>query len=243
MKIKLSRVSKSYDKASVLSNLSLEMTDGHILAILGPSGSGKTTLLRIIAGLVVPDEGTVEIDGKEIPKDAASLLAHRRSIGILFQLYNLFPHLSALENVMLPLIKAHGFSPREAQDKAFHVLKRFSLLSHAYKMPAELSGGQKQRVALARSIAIQPRLFLFDEPTSALDPEMTAEVLDAIGELKQEMKDFIMVTHHLGFAKKVADNIAFLDHGKVIEMSSVEEFFEAPKTEDVKRFLAKVLKY
>jgi len=243
MKIKIERVSKLFQGVHILNELSLEMTEGHILVIVGPSGAGKTTLLRLIAGLDTPDSGTIELDGKQIPKEESALLEHRRSLGVLFQLYNLFPNLSALENIMLPLVKAHGYTKEAAKEKALEILGRFLLKDHADKMPAQLSGGQKQRVALVRSIAIQPKLFLFDEPTSALDPEMTAEVLDAIGELKREQKDFILVTHHLGFAKRVADRIAYLENGQILEFSSVDQFFNAPRTEAVKKFLAKVLKY
>lgn len=243
MKIKLDRVTKSFQGVSVLSELSLEMREGRILVILGPSGSGKSTLLRLIAGLDIPDGGVIEVEGMQIPKEEGALLKYRQSVGVLFQLFNLFPHLSALENIVLPLVKVHGYSKEAAKEKANKVLERFLLKDHAMKMPAQLSGGQKQRVGLARSIAIQPKLFLFDEPTSALDPEMTAEVLDAIEELKREEKDFILITHHLGFAKRVADCVAYLENGKILELSSSAHFFNSPQTEAAKKFLAKALKY
>jgi polar amino acid transport system ATP-binding protein len=243
MKIRLDKIKKSLQGTTILDDLSLEMTQGHILVIVGPSGAGKSTLLRLIAGLDVPDSGLIEVDGEPIPKAESALLKYRQSVGMSFQMYNLFPHLSALENVMLPLIRVHKYKKEAAKVKAYEVLERFGLKDHALKMPAELSGGQKQRVGLVRSIAVQPKLFLFDEPTSALDPEMTAEVLDAIGELKREDKDFILITHHLGFAKRVADRIAYLENGKILEYAPTDLFFKSPQTDAAKKFLAKVLKY
>ncbi len=243
MNIKLERLRKSFGAGPVLNDLSLEMKEGHVLVIIGPSGVGKSTLLRLIAGLELPDSGIIYFEGAPIPVDPAGLLRHRQNIGMLFQMFNLFPHLSALKNVMLPLVKAHGFSKEAARQRALELLDRFSLLSHADKFPSALSGGHKQRVALVRSMAINPKLFLLDEPTSALDPEMTSEMLDAIGELKKEKKDFILVTHHLGFAKQAADQVAFLDKGQILETAPVEKFFASPKTPEVRAFLAKILKY
>jgi len=243
MKLKIDKVSKSFGKEKVLKDLSLEMDGGHILILLGPSGSGKSTLLRLLAGLDVPDSGSISAFGQEIPTGEKELRSYRRQVGVLFQAYNLFPHLSALDNIVVPLVKVHGMSPEAAREKAMQLLERFSLKGHADKRPFQLSGGQKQRIALIRCMAAEPKLYLFDEPTSALDPEMTAEVLDAIAELRREEKDFVFVTHHVGFARKIADKIAYLENGRIVETGTPQEFFENPQSEEVKRFLQKVLKY
>ena len=190
-----------------------------------------------------PDEGSLEINGEEVVFDEASLHRHRRSIGVVFQSYNLFPHLTALENITLPLEKVHGRTHADARETAMATLRRFKLDDHAHKKPAELSGGQQQRIAIARAIAIKPRLLLFDEPTSALDPEMTSGVLDVIEELKEEGLDFVLVTHEMGFAKIVGDKIAFLSDGKIVESGPAAQIFDAPQTTQCRDFLARVLKY
>ena len=172
-----------------------------------------------------------------------ALREHRRHLGVVFQAFNLFPHLTALANLTLPLEKVHAFAPDAARDLAMQTLSRFGLADHAHKRPAELSGGQKQRVAIARAIAIKPRLLLFDEPTSALDPEMTAEVLDAIEELKEEGRAFLLVTHEMGFARHVADRVAFLSAGRIVEHAPAAELFAAPRTPECRDFLARILKY
>ena len=243
MKLKLDQITKSFDGHRVLDSVSLELEQVHSLALIGPSGGGKSTLLRIIAGLEVPDSGEVKINGESLRYDEPSLLRHRRGIGTVFQAYNLFPHLSALKNITLPLEKAHGHSAGDATELAMQILSRLRLEDHAHKKPAELSGGQRQRIAIARAIAIKPRLLLFDEPTSALDPEMTAEVLDLIKELGDEGRDFILVTHEMGFAKQVADHVALLADGVIAETGSVEQVFEAPRSAKARDFLARVLKY
>lgn len=242
MQVKLERLCKSFD-AKVLDDVSLNLENTHALVMIGPSGSGKTTLLRIIAGLETPDSGDVEINGLKMAFDAKSLLQHRRRIGMVFQAYNLFPHLSAIENICLPLIKVHGFEPDAAIDCAHQLLARFQLKQHARKKPAQLSGGQRQRVAIARAIAIKPAFLLFDEPTSALDPEMTAEVLDIILDLRQEGIDLILVTHQMNFARQVADFCIFTDHGRIVEKGLPERLFDSPESDELKRFLARVLKY
>ncbi len=243
MKLRVENVAKSFGKEKILDALSFEIEGDNILVLLGQSGAGKSTLLRLIAGLDTADSGRILVEDREIPQSEKELLSYRRSVGVLFQSYNLFAHLSALDNITAPLIHAHGFSRQEAEEKAMRLLERFSLKEHAEKKPYQLSGGQKQRVALIRCMAIEPKLYLFDEPTSALDPEMTAEVLDAIADLRQERKDFIFITHHIGFAQKIADKVAYLEKGKIVEMAPAKEFFEAPKSEEVKRFLQKVFKY
>jgi polar amino acid transport system ATP-binding protein len=243
LKLKISRLSKNFDNHQALEQLSLELEGVHRLAIIGPSGSGKSTLLRVIAGLEIPEAGEVELNGEPMEFQEDALRRHRRNVGVVFQSYNLFPHLTALQNITLPLEKVHGHTPSAAQEIAMQLLGRFQLETHAAKRPAVLSGGQRQRVAIARAIAIQPRVLLFDEPTSALDPEMTAEVLDMIRELSTEARDLILVTHEMGFARAVADRIAFLADGRILECGEPDQIFAAPTTAPCRRFLAKVLKY
>ncbi len=243
MKLKLDRLSKRFDGHLVLDAVSLDLEKVHTLALIGPSGGGKSTLLRIIAGLEFPDSGGVEINGDPVVFEEERLLSHRRTIGTVFQAFNLFPHLTALQNITLPLEKAHGHPPAEAEDTARQLLARFRLGNHAGKRPAELSGGQRQRVAIARAVSIKPRLLLFDEPTSALDPEMTAEVLDMIKELRDEGRDFILVTHEMGFAREVADQVALLADGCIVEVAPGRQIFDHPANAQTRDFLAKVLKY
>ncbi len=242
MKLKLTDLTKSFEGHSVLNNITAEFGPVRSLVFIGPSGGGKSTLLRIVAGLEVPDAGSVELDGEPIEKDEKVLQNYRRHLGVVFQAFNLFPHLSALKNITLPLEKVHGLSPADAKERAIRSLTRFQLAEHAHKKPAALSGGQKQRVAIARAIAIKPRLLLFDEPTSALDPEMTAEVLDVIKELKDEGRDFILVTHEMGFARRVADDVAFLANGRILEHGPAATLFSEPRTEACRDFLARVLR-
>ncbi len=243
MQLEISNLSKVYGTVTTLRDISLTIPECKSLVLLGPSGSGKSTLLRVVAGLAIPDKGEIVLNGKPIPTDESELLAHRRSIGTVFQSWNLFPHLTALENISLPLYRVHGIPLAEAKVRAVELLTRFGLQDHASKRPAELSGGQSQRVAIVRAVAIHPSLLLFDEPTSALDPVMTAEVLDLIAELKEEGSDFILVSHHLSFARKIADYVAFIEDGDVLEAGPTAAFFKAPKTEHARSFLEKVLKY
>ncbi len=243
MKLNIRHLSKRFGEHTVLDSISLGVEDCRSLALIGPSGGGKSTLLRIIAGLETPDEGSLELNDREVNWAEQALREHRRHIGVVFQAYNLFPHLTALQNITLPLEKVHGMSRAEARDLAMESLKRFRLADHAEKKPAELSGGQQQRIAIARAIAIKPRLLLFDEPTSALDPEMTAEVLDVIEELKGEGRDFVLVTHEMGFARSVADKLAFLAEGRILESGSSAEVFDSPCSEVARAFLARILKY
>jgi len=227
----------------VLDRLSLELESVHRLALIGPSGGGKTTLLRILAGLETPEAGEVQLDGIRMRFEEAALLRHRRTVGVVFQAFNLFPHLTALHNITLALEKVHDYTPEEAREVAMRLLTRFQLATHAAQKPAALSGGQRQRVAIARALAVKPRVLLFDEPTSALDPEMTAEVLDMIRELGAEGQDLILVTHEMGFARVVADRVAFLAEGRILECGTADQVFNAPATESCRRFLAAVLKY
>jgi polar amino acid transport system ATP-binding protein len=243
MRLEVSGIGKNYGEQQALCDVTVVVPEFHSLAIIGPSGGGKTTLLRIIAGLEIPERGELSIDGQQLEFREESLLAHRRSIGTVFQAYNLFPHLTALENVLLPLIRVHGKSPREARDIAEELLDRFHLSGHSRKRPAELSGGQQQRVAIVRAIAIKPRFLIFDEPTSALDPEMTAEVLDFITELRGEGRDLIIVTHNMGFAREGSDHCLFIADGGVREEGRSSELFKNPQNPLLKNFLARVLRY
>jgi len=236
-------VTKRFDAHTVLDRVSLKFDGAHCLALIGPSGGGKSTLLRIVAGLEYPSSGTVMLNDRAIEYSDEALLRHRRSIGTVFQAFNLFPHMTALKNITLPLEKVHGKTPDEARELAEGTLKRFQLLAHAYKRPAELSGGQRQRVAIARAIAIKPQVMLLDEPTSALDPEMTAEVLELIEELKREGRDLLLVTHEMGFARQIADRVALLAEGRIAEFGPPQQIFDAPESPITKAFLSRVLKY
>jgi polar amino acid transport system ATP-binding protein len=234
---------KRYGDHHALRDVTLSIPEFQSLAVIGPSGGGKTTLLRIVAGLAVPDSGELSLDGQRVDFSERALLAHRRSIGTVFQAYNLFPHLTARQNVELPLVKVHGLSTAEAHDIVATLFERFQLSPHADRRPAELSGGQQQRVAIVRAIAIKPRFFVFDEPTSALDPEMTAEVLDFIAELRREGRDLIIVTHNMVFAREVSDRCVFIAEGRVVEEGPTAGLFSSPRDPLLAGFLAKVLRY
>ena len=238
MRLDLCGLEKWFGRQAALQGISQEIADFQALAIIGPSGGGKTTLLRLIAGLDIPDRGTLAIDGQQLDFSPDALMNHRQRIGMVFQAYNLFPHLTALDNITLPLEKVHGYSALAAREQAMALLERFQLAPHAGKKPAELSGGQQQRVAIVRAIAIKPRFLLFDEPTSALDPEMTAEVLEIIEELRHEGRDLIMATHHIGFARQVADYCLFVCDGTVAEAGPAAELFSRPRTTALQNFLA-----
>ena len=243
MKLNLRNISKSFGHQLVLDTISFSLEKVHSLVLIGPSGCGKSTLLRIIAGLEYPDKGEMEVDGEKVHFTEEALMRHRRTVGVVFQAFNLFPHLTVLKNITLPLEKVHAVAPAEAEDTAMQLLKRLQLEQHAHKKPAQLSGGQRQRVAIARAISTKPRLLLFDEPTSALDPEMTAEVLDVIGELREEGLDFILVTHNMGFAKRVADQVTLITDGHIVETGTGEHAFDQLISQQSREFLAKVLKY
>jgi polar amino acid transport system ATP-binding protein len=247
MKLELRGVTKSFLSGGkpqrALGGVTFESEFSHVLALIGPSGGGKSTLLRILAGLTAPDAGEVRIDGALLPTSERGLRAYRSRLGVVFQSYNLFPHMTALQNVMLPLVQVHGIPETEASERAFRIMERLGLADHAGRHPLQLSGGQSQRVAIARALAPKPKFLLFDEPTSALDPEMTAEVLALIAELRESKTPMILVTHEIGFARKIADRIAFLASGRVLEEGAAGEFFTDPRSEEVQRFLAKVLAY
>lgn len=224
---------------TVLEGLNLTTRDIQALVLVGPSGGGKSTLLRILAGLDVPVTGTVSFDGVALPSDETSLAGYRRTVGTVFQAYNLFPHLTAMQNLLLPLVHVQGLAERDARDRIREPLERFGLAGHAHKRPAELSGGQKQRVAILRALVVQPKRLFFDEPTSALDPEMTGEVLDMIEELKAEGTQFVLVTHEMGFARRVADEVAFLADGVCPVVAPPAAFFDGCGDPLVTSFLAR----
>ena len=247
MKLHIENVSKTFGAHRVLDGITMRFDAVQTLVLIGPSGGGKSTFLRVLAGLEYPDDPApacrVVIDDEPVVYRERELARYRRTIGTVFQAYNLFPHLSALANVTLPLEKVHGMSRGDARDTAMHTLIRFRLERHAHKRPAELSGGQRQRVAIARAIAIKPRLLFFDEPTSALDPEMTGGVLEVIELLREEGKDFVLVTHEMGFARRVADQVALLADGRIVESGPSAQVFDTPAHETSRQFFAKVLRY
>ena len=218
-------------------------SDDRVVALLGPSGGGKSTLLRVLGCLLVPEAGEVLLEGAELPHSEAGALRERRKNGFVFQGYNLFPHLTALENVALPLRAVHGVAAGEAEARAREMLGRLGLIGHEMKRPVELSGGQQQRAAIARALAPKPRLLLLDEPTSALDPVMTGEVLDVIRELAENGQQIVLATHEISFARKVADWVVFLAQGQVQESGPASAFFTAPRTELAQQYLEGLAKY
>ena len=244
VKLHIENLTQTYGHQRALDGLSLSIQkDIRCLALIGPSGGGKSTLLRQLGALEIPQSGTIAVNSRELPRDESSLRTIRKKNGFLFQSYNLFPHLTALENITLPLIHVHGHSAESALALAETQLRRFELLTHAHKRPVQLSGGQQQRVALIRAIVAEPELLFLDEPTAALDPEMTVEVLELIRELIQSGQEVILCTHEMGFARAVADNVAFIAAGQVLESAPPQELFENPKHETVRRFLSRVLAF
>ena len=223
--------------ATVLDRLALATGEISTLVLVGPSGGGKSTLLRILAGLDVPTSGRVSFDGVPLPTEEEPLRCYRRTVGTVFQAYNLFPHLTAMENLLLTLVHVHGLSESAARERVSGPLERFQLAEHAHKRPAELSGGQKQRIAILRALVVQPRRLFLDEPTSALDPEMRAEVLDMIREVRAEGGQFVLVTHEMAFARRTADEIAFVADGRVVVIAPAAEFFHQPADPRVRAFL------
>lgn len=240
--LKLANVTRSFDDVEVLRGIDLD--EGvTALAIIGPSGGGKTTLLQIIGGLLAPTTGTLEVDGQRVSFDESSLRVYRGKLGFVFQDGGLFRHLSARENIALPLRVVHGVEADEARDRANALLDRFGMTREADKLPAQLSGGQKQRVAIARAMGACPELLLLDEPTSALDPEYTTEVLDVIRDLKEAGTRFIIVTHEMGFARHACDDVAFLSDGRLLEYGPSERIFDRPQTPELQRFLGRLLEW
>jgi glutamate/aspartate transport system ATP-binding protein len=241
--ITIDRVSKSYGAFRVLNDCSTSVMQGEVLVICGPSGSGKSTLIKCVNGLEPFQAGRIEVDGIAVGDPKTDLTALRARVGMVFQNFELFPHLSILQNLSLAQIKVLKRSSAEADAKALSLLERVGLQSHAAKFPAQLSGGQQQRVAIARALAMDPIAMLFDEPTSALDPEMINEVLDVMIELAQDGMTMLCVTHEMGFARKVADKVIFMDQGRIIEDCTKEDFFGVPRSERTQQFLAKILRH
>ncbi|MDE9449846.1 amino acid ABC transporter ATP-binding protein [Aliiroseovarius sp. Z3] len=233
----MAQVSKWYDDFQVLRDITLDVDHGEKLVICGPSGSGKSTVVRLLAGLEQHQKGTISLYGQPVDSQG------RGDIGMVFQQFNLFPHLTVLDNLMLGPMRALGMPRPEARDRAMAYLERVRIPEQADKRPGQLSGGQQQRVAIARSLCMDPKLMLFDEPTSALDPEMIAEVLEVMEDLARDGMTMICVTHEMGFARRVADRIAFMDAGEIVEVEPPEIAFSAPKSARFAQFLDKILKH
>jgi general L-amino acid transport system ATP-binding protein len=239
--IELKNVNKWFDKFQALKDVSLEVNEREKIVICGPSGSGKSTLIRCINRLEEHQEGTITVDGNVISEDTKNIENIRAEVGMVFQQFNLFPHLSILDNCTLAPIWVKKLPKKKAEEIAMKNLERVQIADQANKFPGQLSGGQQQRSALARALCMEPKIMLFDEPTSALDPEMIKEVLDAMVDLAKAGMTMIVVTHEMGFAKEVADNMIFMDEGKIIEKAATKDFFENPKSDRTKLFLSQIL--
>ena len=239
--IELSHVHKWFGTMHVLNDVNLAVGQGQRVVVCGPSGSGKSTMIRCINRLEEHQQGQIVVDGIELTADVRNIEAIRREVGMVFQQFNLFPHLTVLENLTLAPIWVRGVPKREAETLAMHYLGRVRIPEQAAKYPGQLSGGQQQRVAIARSLCMKPRIMLFDEPTSALDPEMIKEVLDVMVELARDGMTMIVVTHEMGFARKVADQVVFMDRGEIVEAAPPARFFSAPESERTRLFLSQIL--
>ena len=239
--VQLESVSKHFGNFQALRNVSLAVRPGEKVVICGPSGSGKSTLIRCVNRLERHESGRITVDGLELTDDARSLLAIRCEVGMVFQSFNLFPHLSVMDNLTLGPIRVRNMGRKEAEDVAMHFLERVRIPEQAHKFPAQLSGGQQQRVAIARSLCMKPKVMLFDEPTSALDPEMINEVLDVMEKLALDGMTMMVVTHEMGFARRVADSMIFMDKGEIVETAPPETFFSNPATDRCKLFLKQIL--
>jgi glutamate/aspartate transport system ATP-binding protein len=239
--IEMQDVSKWYDDFQVLVNCSTSVDKGDVVVICGPSGSGKSTLIKCINGLEPFQEGTITVDGVSVGDKKTNLPELRSHIGMVFQNFELFPHMTVLQNIGLAQSKVLGRSEEEAKKRSMKLLERVDLVDQAYKHPAQLSGGQAQRVAIARALAMDPIAMLFDEPTSALDPEMINEVLDVMVDLAQDGMTMMVVTHEMGFAHKVADHVIFMDEGHIVEDCSKDDFFGTPRSDRAQLFLSKIL--
>jgi glutamate transport system ATP-binding protein len=234
-------VNKHFGDLHVLKDINLIVGKGEVVILIGPSGSGKSTLCRTINRLETFETGSITIDGVELPEEGKALAALRADVGMVFQSFNLFAHKTILENVTLGPIKVRKMSKADAESKAMELLERVGIAHQAKKYPAQLSGGQQQRVAIARSLAMDPKVMLFDEPTSALDPEMINEVLDVMVELANSGMTMVVVTHEMGFARKVANRVVFLSDGQIVEQGTPEQFFTNPQSDRAKDFLGKIL--
>ena len=239
--IELKNVNKWFDKFQALKDINLDVNQQEKIVICGPSGSGKSTLIRCINRLEEHQDGQIIVDGKEISENTKDLEKIRAEVGMVFQQFNLFPHLSILDNCTLAPIWVKKMPKKDAEALAMKNLERVQIADQAKKFPGQLSGGQQQRSALARALCMEPKIMLFDEPTSALDPEMIKEVLDAMVDLAKAGMTMIVVTHEMGFAKEVADNMIFMDEGKIVEKAKTKDFFENPKSDRTKLFLSQIL--
>ena len=239
--VNISGLNKWFGTFHVLKDINLSVKPKERIVIAGPSGSGKSTLIRCINRLEEHQRGKIVVDGVELTNNLEQIEAIRREVGMVFQHFNLFPHLTILENCILAPMWVRKMPRKDAVDRAMYYLERVRIPEQANKYPGQLSGGQQQRVAIARSLCMQPKVMLFDEPTSALDPEMIKEVLDTMIELAEEGMTMLVVTHEMGFAKKVADRVIFMDQGQIVEVAPPIEFFEKPKSERLKEFLADIL--
>ena len=239
--IELKNVNKWFDKFQALKDVNLEVNQQEKIVICGPSGSGKSTLIRCINRLEEHQEGQIIVDGKEISENTKDIEKIRAEVGMVFQQFNLFPHLSILDNCTLAPIWVKKMPKKQAEEVAMKNLERVQIADQAKKFPGQLSGGQQQRCALARALCMEPKIMLFDEPTSALDPEMIKEVLDAMVDLAKAGMTMIVVTHEMGFAKEVADNMIFMDEGRIVEKAKTKDFFNNPKSERTKLFLSQIL--
>ncbi len=239
--IELKNVNKWFDKFQALKDVTLEVNQQEKIVICGPSGSGKSTLIRCINRLEEHQEGQIIVDGKEISENTKDIEKIRAEVGMVFQQFNLFPHLSILDNCTLAPIWVKKMPKKQAEEIAMKNLERVQIADQAKKFPGQLSGGQQQRAALARALCMEPKIMLFDEPTSALDPEMIKEVLDSMVDLAKAGMTMIVVTHEMGFAKEVADNMIFMDEGRIVEKAKTKDFFEKPKSDRTKLFLSQIL--
>ncbi|MDK9713780.1 MAG: amino acid ABC transporter ATP-binding protein [Sulfuritalea sp.] len=239
--IEIQNVSKWYGHTQVLKDCGTHVAKGEVVVVCGPSGSGKSTLIKCVNGLEPFTQGTITVDGISVGDPKTDLPKLRARVGMVFQHFELFPHMSVEQNLALAQVKVLGRGTEEAAARGIALLDRVGLRAHASKFPGQLSGGQQQRVAIARALAMDPICLLFDEPTSALDPEMIGEVLDVMVELAREGMTMMVVTHEMGFARKVAKRVVFMDHGEIVEDAPVAQFFEAPASERAKTFLARIL--
>jgi len=239
--IELKNVNKWFDKFQVLKEINLEVKPKEKIVVCGPSGSGKSTLIRCINRLEEHQEGSIVVDGNEISENTKNIENIRAEVGMVFQQFNLFPHLSILDNCSLAPIWVKKLPKKKAEELAMENLQRVQIEDQALKFPGQLSGGQQQRAAIARALCMEPKIMLFDEPTSALDPEMIKEVLDVMVDLAKGGMTMIVVTHEMGFAKEVADNMIFMDEGRIVERAKTNDFFENPKSDRTKLFLSQIL--
>jgi len=239
----LTGVNKHFGALHVLKDVDLTVDRGEVVVVIGPSGSGKSTLCRTINRLETIDAGTISIDGEPLPAEGKQLAQLRAKVGMVFQSFNLFAHKTVLENVTLGPVKVKNAKKADAERRARELLERVGIASQADKYPAQLSGGQQQRVAIARALAMDPTVMLFDEPTSALDPEMINEVLDVMTDLAREGMTMVVVTHEMGFARRAADRVVFMDEGRIVESATPEQFFSHPESDRAKDFLSKILSH